>query len=1255
MALALLAVLSLLTVINCQSEQTIVYIDGEKGVDCPECFNSTLHQSCRTLSFVAAQLSQRNLKHLVEIVIEGEVLDLRRGVEFSGYSELSISGSNTTVNCAGSSGAGLAFVDVQGLRLHSLSVEGCGTERNSTSVNPHSPNQTECLRVAVYILNCTDVSIDRVDIRSSNGTGLSLYDTGGTVEITDCQFTANRLEHGEESLGGGGVHIEFTLCPPGHVGKCPGRETPVNSSNYTIQNCSFSRNDAYCPASRQMYISPFIHKAVPRLGRGGGLYISIGSNATANNISIQDCTFENNTAIFGGSGAVIEFIDLALNNSVHMHSIDFLENNCSVDNGSLCSGAGLVVDAMFYDHSKMLRNIPRRNKFSCICCKFENNKASIGGGTGIYMTKDIKGPDLEAEIRFLNCSWVENKAPMGAAVFISPGVWDYTREGFVPSPKFVNCSFESNSAVQEISPNNNSPGVKILSVGYGALFVSESKVRFYGETVFENNNGSALHLSNSIASFGEHSRVTFCGNVGHNGGAIGMYGSSTLQIQDYSYFLFEENRAFSKGGAIYVEFSAPLQPVYHNCFISSPNFTQANSTLFEFKGNKGNDSGESIFTTTFQPCQLLCPSINSTELLSPKDILKCIAEFNFSEPENISLATRPKFFKLHEETPVRIIPGSEYTLNLKVQDEAKTNLSNVVYEASVKPSTVKVDKAFMQVSNNTICLLGPYGAMTELSLCASDTIVVFNVNLTRCQPGYLPNKENTKCECRAPDYLGLQGCDPTVYIGKDYWMGLCSEKKHTLLCTSFCPPAFCFNRNDIKYNHIYYSLPDKHNISLLDQKLCGPTRTGRLCGSCADNYSIYFNSIRYKCGHEDNCHLGLLFYFIAEIIPLTILFLIIIFYNISFTTGNISCFVFYAQILRFVIYSPYGGVRLSNPLMIIHSVVTVIYNPFSMDFFTIESLSFCLWKGANFMDVMIMKYVTVCFALALVLATIILARHGYLKRTLFTRFQTPNSILIQGLTAFFVLCYAQSVRVTSHILNFTCLYRENFICTGYVVNRMGTLTFLQGGHIKYAILAFLVLIFLVLIPPILLIAYPLVFKLLGHCGLSESKLAKCIWRLLPIQFLDAFQSSFKDKYRFFAGLYFLYRVVILGLSMLCQSLLQFYSIVQLQLIVALVMQAVFQPHKNKRHNTIDTLLIVNLAAINTISFYYYATKDYSKITSFKISIDMLAVIQAVLVILPLLYLAIQAIKLKRFCRREGEYENLPKLRSTEHDSLLGDW
>ena len=64
--------------------------------------------------------------------------------------------------------------------------------------------------------------------------------------------------------------------------------------------------------------------------------------------------------------------------------------------------------------------------------------------------------------------------------------------------------------------------VNVQSVGYGAVFVSELRVIFEGNSQFGWNKGSAVHLSNSVMEFGARSCVTFHNNTSHNGGAIAI-------------------------------------------------------------------------------------------------------------------------------------------------------------------------------------------------------------------------------------------------------------------------------------------------------------------------------------------------------------------------------------------------------------------------------------------------------------------------------------------------------------------------------------------------------------------------------------------------------------------------------------------------------------------------------------------------------------------------------------------------------------
>ena len=78
----------------------------------------------------------------------------------------------------------------------------------------------------------------------------------------------------------------------------------------------------------------------------------------------------------------------------------------------------------------------------------------------------------------------------------------------------------------------------------------------------------------------------------------------------------------------------------------------------------------------------------------------------------------------------------------------------------------------------------------------------------------------------------------------------------------------------------------------------------------------------------------------------------------------------------------------------------------------------------------------------------------------------------------------------------------------------------------------------------------------------------------------------------FAGLYFLYRALVLFARVCSQSWLQFYSATQIQLVLALFVHAIAQPHKERKHNIIDSMILTNLSiimpsvSITTAGVYY---------------------------------------------------------------------
>ena len=276
-----------------------------------------------------------------------------------------------------------------------------------------------------------------------------------------------------------------------------------------------------------------------------------------------------------------EFLNSAQNTTVSVSDVRFVENHCTHETN--CS-AGLVIGLLFYGPPQLSGKVPANDTFICYNCTFESN---IGGGVIIVATKDNVFTHRFGNIVFNKSNWMKNTSTIGAAVFMKPGIWDYTHEGCLPVPTFLHCTFESNSAIQSQPSYIKGINIRVTSLGFGALSATQFRVRFEGHALFRNNQGTVLHASNNVLDFSKGSVVEFIKNTANKGGSIAMYETSVLQFGNNCRFNFTGNRANLFRGAIYVKFNSAFHPEYQNCFIqpASQNCSKVNTTTFYFEGN----------------------------------------------------------------------------------------------------------------------------------------------------------------------------------------------------------------------------------------------------------------------------------------------------------------------------------------------------------------------------------------------------------------------------------------------------------------------------------------------------------------------------------------------------------------------------------------------------------------------------------------------------------------------------------------------
>ena len=188
------------------------------------------------------------------------------------------------------------------------------------------------------------------------------------------------------------------------------------------------------------------------------------------------------------------------------------------------------------------------------------------------------------------------------------------------------------------------------------------------------------------------------------------------------------------------------------------------------------------------------------------------------------------------------------------------------------------------------------------------------------------------------------------------------------------------------------------------------------------------------------------------------------------------------------------------------------------------------------MNLFMIKYATLAYAFFLVLATILIMRiHSCYSCVKVCRRCGRRNIrgsIVDGLSAFLVLCYFQCAVVTSQILTPSKLHGINYEWYTTVPLFDGELDYLKGAHLWYAVPAFLCMIFILIPPPTILILEPILTKLFSmDCFTSTPpKWYYNRLRLKLMPFLDSFQACFKDRHRYFAGLYFLYRLLFITIT-----------------------------------------------------------------------------------------------------------------------------
>ena len=308
-------------------------------------------------------------------------------------------------------------------------------------------------------------------------------------------------------------------------------------------------------------------------------------------------------------------------------------------------------------------------------------------------------------------------------------------------------------------------------------------------------------------------------------------------------------------------------------------------------------------------------------------------------------------------------PGLPHELNITQTDELGnkiTDLFLILAEIEVNVtglvSSVQVDN-----QHNSITLFGKPATTGKIVLKNNAPVVRrkrLDFSLSQCPPGFSLVNDNA-CTCSASNtshrYFQMPSCSKkSALITHSFWVGYIGNASEDTLFTGACTVNFCSYKGIPGvngYNEIPTSIKTKEELEAI---VCSENRKGILCGSCIEGHSTLYHSLVYTCYNTTTAHCayGIPLYIVSELLPVTIIFVVILVFNISLTSGALYSFVFYAQLLDFLYIDAFEALSSSETsLTKVVKIIHIVYSTFNLKIFYGEIFSFCLINNANAMDV----------------------------------------------------------------------------------------------------------------------------------------------------------------------------------------------------------------------------------------------------------------------------------------------------------------
>ncbi|XP_064388650.1 uncharacterized protein LOC135336726 [Halichondria panicea] len=479
----------------------------------------------------------------------------------------------------------------------------------------------------------------------------------------------------------------------------------------------------------------------------------------------------------------------------------------------------------------------------------------------------------------------------------------------------------------------------------------------------------------------------------------------------------------------------------------------------------------------------------------------------------------------------------------------------------------------------------PASLIKDLSSKKSIGSTVIEDHDLDCYPWMFRNSTNGKCECSNIPYRSVL-CDVEISrtsILDCYCMTYDSESNETQL-------GRCVYGCGHKTDTVFYTLPN--NTGDLNTYSCGRmNRDSILCGKCLPGYSPLLYSYEMECMNctGENMTYNWIKYIAVAYIPLTFFFFFIVIFKFNGTSPMLKGFISVSQALVSPIAARAFLVVTSRKAYI--RPLDAFYGIWSLDFFRAVIPPICATDISQ-IQVFALDYAIAFYPLVLVILTYFLislhSRDVRMVVWLWRPFHKVFSLvgqnwdmegsIVNAFATFFLLSYLKFLNTTIELLVFTRMYVLEANSKEYVIKYVlyydATVEFFGHKHLPYAIVALFIGVFIVILPIVFLIIYPMKWfqKFLNALKIQRQRLD---------MFVNCYQGYYKDgtngtrDYRWFSVTSFFLQLIVFVLFTFSQSVYCF-SIGVLFIITLMFMQLSLRPYKEefKVYNITDAFMLL---------------------------------------------------------------------------------